>query len=404
VRDLAKARSVRIVELQDCPPAAVNALHSARGQDLQPTFREAVRHLRAYLEARDPDLALRCASWQALEIANIAIAPGLEVDVDLGDRLIRVPVPAQASRDPLTIFARSEEALGSSDGAGWVVATVFRNADRDKVALAWERAWGRAKAGEFATVFGLAETPQPSAQVDGLHRLEALRRRGSSAGRGRTTAAKVGSTSAPPVPPPPAIQRLKLPSELRIGRGGIADPEATKGGVKHVERRGLRTQLPSSSGSPGLSRAWNTVPGYTQEELEAAAVHVLRLFLGRDDTELRDFTHQRGIGADTVDELLGYFEIKAHGGPAPDTESLTGNEVAKAIEQGDKYFLAVVSGLEADQETMIRIIADPLRTLDLVPAHGLVLGGVLSRARIEYRVEAVGAIDAETPTSDATDD
>ena len=80
---------------------------------------------------------------------------------------------------------------------------------------------------------------------------------------------------------------------------------------------------------------------------------------------MRDYRHLRGVGADALDKLRRYFEIKATYGALPDEVTLTANEAECAFREGDRFYLAIVAGLEEGYETVVRIIPNPPRNLAL---------------------------------------
>lgn len=132
-------------------------------------------------------------------------------------------------------------------------------------------------------------------------------------------------------------------------------------------------------GSPiGKSKAAPlTAPvDYSPEEKEELALRVLDMAIDGDAANLRDYRHLRGVGADALDKLRRYFEIKAYYGNLPNDITLTANETERALREGDKFFLAVVAGLETGYDTVVRIFANPLRTLDLKPDASVTLTGI----------------------------
>jgi hypothetical protein len=96
---------------------------------------------------------------------------------------------------------------------------------------------------------------------------------------------------------------------------------------------------------------------------------------------LRDYRHLRGVGADALDKLRRYFEIKATYGTVPDEVTLTGNEAERAFREGDRFYLAVIAGLEQGYETVVRIIPNPLRNLALKPSTSVTLAGIRDERR-----------------------
>ena len=95
-----------------------------------------------------------------------------------------------------------------------------------------------------------------------------------------------------------------------------------------------------------------------------------------DDLQLDDFSTLRGIGADSIDDLKRYFELKVFAGDAPDEVKFEPSEFERAIQARGDYFLAVISGLEEGFDTQIKIFADPIRTLQIRRVSQIRLGGI----------------------------
>ncbi|OAI40378.1 hypothetical protein AYO38_05940 [bacterium SCGC AG-212-C10] len=92
-----------------------------------------------------------------------------------------------------------------------------------------------------------------------------------------------------------------------------------------------------------------------------------------------------------------YFEMKASGRGLPAQVSLTPNEVERAQREGDKFFLAIVGGLEAGAVTTIRIFANPLKTLDWRVPHGLILVALHDKRGLTIQIEAAdSAVPVDT--------
>lgn len=59
--------------------------------------------------------------------------------------------------------------------------------------------------------------------------------------------------------------------------------------------------------------------------------------------------------------------------------TLTANEAERAYRDRERFFLAVVSGLEEGEQTEVRLIERPLETLDWKPQTSVTLSGVLRK-------------------------
>jgi hypothetical protein len=83
------------------------------------------------------------------------------------------------------------------------------------------------------------------------------------------------------------------------------------------------------------------------------------------------------VGADAVDELSRFYEVKSFLGSELDSVSVTPHEYERAATEED-FFLVVVSGLEDGTEVRatVRIILDPLRELSAHPSGNVTLTGI----------------------------
>jgi hypothetical protein len=134
---------------------------------------------------------------------------------------------------------------------------------------------------------------------------------------------------------------------------------------------------------------------YSPQEQEHQALLALHKAINGELSGLRDFRRFRGVGADALDDLKRHFEIKSFARTMPATVTLTANEFESALKEGAKYYLAVVAGLEEGYETVVRIIADPVHTLQPQRATTVVLGGIANVKRpIEVRF---GSADSSAP-------
>jgi hypothetical protein len=175
------------------------------------------------------------------------------------------------------------------------------------------------------------------------------------------------------------VRRLKQIEDLREKVVDVIDHQ---NGVdeKKGQRRGLRDNVPAGKRITGARPAPQTAPlAYSDEEKDTLALQVLQLAINGDSSELRDYRHLRGVGADALDKLRRYFEYKATYGPLPDDVTLTANEAERAFLEGDKFFLAVIAGLEEGYETVVKIFPNPLRTLELKPNTSVTLTGITGR-------------------------
>jgi hypothetical protein len=117
------------------------------------------------------------------------------------------------------------------------------------------------------------------------------------------------------------------------------------------------------------------------------ALDVVRKALATDDDWLRDLRAQRGLGADAVDALSRFYELKAYKDAEPDTVLLTPAEFQRATENDD-FFLVIVSGLEAGTGPVsVRIIPQPLQQLTCRPSSSVTVTGIRAAHSRVYQLE-----------------
>jgi hypothetical protein len=364
------------------------------GAAMERQFSAAVELLRDWLTRHDNKL-LPCLSitWEELARARVAIDPTLELELRLDRRPgIRAPARAHVTRAPVTIYAIDPDAQGEDDAGGLAVASLFTDGvDRDKISLAWSRAWARSEQGQRGTV-ALAEDVDDEAALGDLFKQAAgntpIKLKGKKPTKAQKPAPGADDRKQAALP----VRRLKSLDhfssktvEMSENGGSVAS--------KSPQRRGLRDEPGGGSTIGDGRRAPKAAPlAYSEKEKDDLALRLLQLAINGDETELRDYRHLRGVGADALDKLRRYFEIKATYGPLPDEVTLTANEAERAFREGDRYHLAVVAGLEQGYETVVRIIPNPLRNLPLRPSTSVTLAGIRGERRaITIRLDATTA-------------
>lgn len=365
------------------------------GEPYRETVADAVAALRDDLARNDRELYRRLAlSWDELAEVEVALPSGpLVLRLDLpGRRPVRFPARAHLGRRPPRLSCATSEELGARVSGGRAIASLFPPADRHKVAMAWAAAWTEAQAVERHDRVTLAEDGD-TADIDDLYRQATSSRqrspKRSSGGGGRDRPRKPSSIGRPAAR---VVRRLKSPESLRVA--SVERPTGTGRRVRRRRGGGLKDppagrRIESASPAPrGAPKA------YSSEDLQQLALLALNQAINGELSDLRDFQHLRGIGADALDRTDRFFEIKSTAGAMVDQVILTPNEYRRAVEQGKSFFLAVVAGLEEGYDTVVRIIADPARMLEARRSQGLALSGILRVDKpIEVRFEVEGTGD-----------
>lgn len=145
---------------------------------------------------------------------------------------------------------------------------------------------------------------------------------------------------------------------------------------------------PDASGPKKPSGGGLGSKNYSEEERETVGLDLVRRVLGGDEAEIEDIRHQRNVGADAIDDLENYFELKVYAGPVPNSISLTNSEFRRAKET-EQFFLVVVGNVErSDKPPAILIFTDPLNHLNVLPQGSVQLGGIREARALRYTFES----------------
>jgi hypothetical protein len=113
---------------------------------------------------------------------------------------------------------------------------------------------------------------------------------------------------------------------------------------------------------------------------------LVRKVLKSNDAALVDLRSQRGVGADALDELRRFYELKVYAGDEPNDVRLEPSEIERAKSTGG-FFLVVVSNVEGGHgNPKVRIITDPLDHLDRVETRAVSFSGVKSAPSLIYEL------------------
>jgi hypothetical protein len=197
------------------------------------------------------------------------------------------------------------------------------------------------------------------------------------------------TTTTTQVSNPLQPRRLKTLDGLQ--NKSVATNSKERSAKSKFKRRGLKDKHPPGREIGIFTPAPANAPlAYSEREKEHFALQVLQAAINGKLAQLRDYRHLRGVGADALDKLKRYFEIKAYYGRLPDEVSLTYDESVRAVREGEKSFLAVIAGLEVGYDTVVKIFNNPLRTLEIKPNTTVILGGVTTRQTLTVRLTEAG--------------
>jgi hypothetical protein len=394
--ELLHAMKVDLLRLGDFSELALDGRALVAGEDLRARFALAVEHLRDELMRGDQALhdALE-VSWHELAGAHVVVQDDLQLTTDRASRKIVVDAPAHLRRDPLAFMVRSAEDAGRAEGGGRAIAALFHG-DRQKVAWAWAVMWRLA--GDNVASEGIVLPGGTTDPDDGAERLIQLQGQASRRGRrrGRRSAQADGDGQPRSAKKEVAIRRLKDLAELEPDGGTMVNRGAspTSGivfrrpaGASASSGDGIMPPRDNSGGTPGQGDAGRDPPDVLPpvETRERLALDAVKDALRLDPPQIADLRARRGIGADMVDELAQFYEIKmSSASEFPAEITLTPSERSRS--EDPDFFLAVVAGLEEDaDELRVRFIFDPLSQLAVRITGDVTLTGVRGAQALEYR-------------------
>lgn len=327
--------------------------------------------------------------WEDLAEVEVRVTSSLECLVTLPDgESARGPVRTAFDWDSRTLWTVDRELLRRPSEAGRAIATRFTQ-DRRQVAYSWAAAYDEAERGREAVRLELAEerVAQDQAATDAkrAERLAALETEVKTA-QNKADSRPSASAPLPPVtvrPAPavpfPAPRKFVDPAALRItGIRRTTQAQPSPGGVSGAGRgEPARGRLTPPAHAPAVPAPRPVPPAPNVDRQERVALDLLRKVLGTEQEPewLRDLRHQHGVGADAVDGLDRFYELKTTYGPEQDMVTLTAKECERAA-SGAKFFLVVASGLAADSGPVLRFVPDPLHQLGVRPNGNVMLTGI----------------------------
>ena len=142
---------------------------------------------------------------------------------------------------------------------------------------------------------------------------------------------------------------------------------------------------PNPTGIPPNERS--SPRAYTEVEKESVGLALVRQVFASDEREIRDLRAQHGVGADAIDALGRFYELKVYAGAEPDHIVLERSQIRRAMSTPN-FFLVVVSELEGENATpKFRVIIDPLSQLSMSESSSVTFTGVHSSQSVVYKFE-----------------
>ncbi|MFY1686185.1 sacsin N-terminal ATP-binding-like domain-containing protein [Micromonospora sp. WMMD730] len=370
--------------------------------ELTQVFSRAVANLRADLALSDPKAEQSLhVSWGELEAVTIKQSPRLRVRLVEPTYGLDETVELDTWLDlPAGVFYVADEgAIGSPSSGAYAIASVF-DGDARRIAHDWVAAWSVALEGHREEEVTTAARLDAERKKERDERSEELLRELAEQGKNRRSKSKgvsdaKGSKAATATEAEPKTTRklvdpdsLKLKNEdgeiiggAPAGDGEPTGKRSTTSSGKPRDPDASNPKKPSVDGGRGPKN-------YTELERESAGLALVRRVLGGDEEQIVDIRHQRNVGADAMDDLKNFFELKVYAGQIPETISLTSSEFRRAQET-EQFFLVVVGNVEeGGKAPEVRIITDPLNHLSVLPQGSVNLGGVRDAKALRFTFES----------------
>lgn len=377
-------------------------------------LRAAVSLLREDFARNDPETgnSLRI-SWDQLSGFEVRVAPDLRVEIadipNLG--ALTVPVNAITDSRAAALYVTKPSLMTSVEARGQAIAGLF-TANRRHVAQAWLAACDSAKSGGEAQQLKLAndrqkeEEAQRAAEI--AERKAALQNETQMAHSQRNTS-RVGlsqcllaspsstaiSTSNPSNHQAASSRNLVDPSRFRlvdprgraVGASNSAGSRTVNTGSREANGEARPKVLPAPNHTGMPPNEYSRPRAYTQVAKESVGLDLVRRVFASDEQKMRDLRAQHGVGADAVDELERFFELKVYAGAEPDHIVLENSQIRRAMSTPN-FFLVVVSELEGENASpKVRVIIDPLSQLTISEPSSVTFTGVRSSQSVVYKFE-----------------
>lgn len=358
---------LRVTEIRAIDAQVIDPELAQEDDDLTELFQRTVELLRNDLQRNDPALAgSLTVPWDSLATYVVKVHQSLALAV-AASQTHSCEVNAKVDSTTATVFVKEPAVLARVDGGGRALAALFEG-DARRIAQAWRAACDEAQDGIEAQRVELAHERVAREQAELEGRLAEFQERtaerhGSLRGttkRGHRDA--VVDQRALRKPPPPEVAPRTLvepPALMLVNREGRMDKGSPAAVVATVGRAAISGLSEPKGGFDGRQNRTSR-RAYSDVDKENVGMELLRMLLGSEQDEIVDLRNQRNVGADAVDELRKFYELKVSARSEPDQVTLTNSEVQRALSTPD-FFLVVVSNIEegGDARPTVRVVLDP---------------------------------------------
>jgi hypothetical protein len=405
---------LRLTELSVESAKVVHRATAAVDEEATGLLRDAVALLREDFARNDPEAgnSLRI-SWDQLARFEVRVVPDLRVEIAGIHKLEPLTVPVNAFTDlhASTLYITVSSLMRNVEVGGQAIAGLF-TANRRRVAQAWLAACVSAHSGREALLLKLAgdrqKEEEAQSKLDIARRVVALQNE-----------TQMAHSQQRALRADPSIRTLASPSSTAISTSNLSGPQTANSRIlvdpsryRLVDARGHATGVENNAGSrrvyTGIKEANGTatpkaLPApnltgmppneysrprtYTELAKETIGLALVRQLFASNEQQIRDLRAQHGVGADAVDALDRFFELKVYAGEGPDCITLEDSQIRRAMSTPD-FFLVVVSELEGENPSpKVRVIINPLSQLSMSEKSSVTFTGVRSSQSVVYPFE-----------------
>ena len=396
-------KALRVEEIQSSEAEVIEPSKASEDSEATDFFRSAVEQFQEDLVRNEPQLAgVLKVSWDRLRAFSVCLDPSLSLRVVVARNgtsevhECKATVKVDISRN--TVFIRESVGdLARVDKGGRAIASLFKS-DPRRVAHAWRVACDGAEIGREARPLELAleraKREQTQIEFEIATRTAAFQEQ--TAAKHQSSRISDSRTVETPSPSRPRDQRKQWgEAELEINPPRVlVDPvslrlvnprgRVTKGSTSTRPTSVAVDPLVEPSSVPRVPHNRSPIRSYSDLDKENVGLEFVRMLLSSNHQEIIDLRAQRYVGADAVDELRQFYELKVSAGTAPEQVTLTNAEFKRALST-PKFFLVVVSDIEGvDARPTVRVFVDPLKQLHLVDKRAITLSGVRNTSCLAY--------------------
>ncbi len=424
-------RPLQLTELTAADVPLIEASDSFVDDAATSLLRDAAALLREDLARNDPATEQAAGSaWELLAALEVRVADTLRVSLEpVTGKLETVTVDARLDASAAVLYLTDPEHLGRPHSGGRAVAGLFPG-DRRLLSQAWlaavtaagegreglrlRLAAERAAAGEEAVRNAMearlaqlqkdagdragSRTPPPSRTRPGASPGRpsgadlAARSSGTEADGSAGQAGNVAAARRRVLVDPQALELLNPQGELvpAMSKPPPRTPPADGGG----NRRRADSGLPAPKAGGAAPQARSATRDYSDLDKETLGLDLVRWVLASDERAIVDLRAQHRVGADAVDELRRFYELKVYAGNEPDEIVLEDSEIRRALSTPD-FFVVVVSGVEGVNATpRVRVIVSPLSQLRMSERSQIRFAGVRQSQSLVFNMRTKSAPEA----------